>query len=118
MLHRVAFTRRSTDLELYINKEINYKKSSILNHELGIHGNNCKTVIDFTLTLHKSRTVNLSQMINYSSITDEVLASSLYKNYQLLVHNCKIEQDDLALCILKMLDIDDFELRLALDRTN
>lgn len=41
--------------------------SSILNQELGVHKNNCKTVIDFTLALHKSRTVNLSQMVNYTT---------------------------------------------------
>ncbi len=92
--------------------------SSILNQELGVHRNNCKTVIDFTLALHKSRTVNLSQMANYSSRTDEISKCSIYKNYQRLVHNCKINQDDLALCILKMLDIDDCKLTLALDRTN
>jgi hypothetical protein len=92
--------------------------SSILNQELRVHGNNCKTVIDFTLALHRSRTVNLSQMANYSSRTDEISACSIYKNYQRLVHNCKISQDDLAICILKMLDIDDCKLTLALDRTN
>ena len=92
--------------------------SSILNQELGVHGNNCKTVIDFTLALHKSRTVNLSQMVNYSSRTSEISTSSIYKNYQRLVHNCRISQDDLANCILKMLDIGDCKLTLALDRTN
>jgi hypothetical protein len=92
--------------------------SSILNQELGVHGNNCKTVIDFTFALHRSRTVNLSQMANYSSRTDEISTCSIYKNYQRLVHNCKISQDDLATCILKMLDINDCKLTLALDRTN
>ena len=92
--------------------------SSILNQELGVHGNNCKTVIDFTLALHKSRTVNLSQMANNSSRTNEISPRSIYKNYQRLVHNCKIRQNDLAKCILKMLGIDDCKLTLALDRTN
>ena len=92
--------------------------SGILNQELGVHGNNCKTVIDFTLALHRSRTVNLSQMANYSSRTDEISPCSIYKNYQRLVHSCKISQDNLANCILKMLDIGDCKLTLALDRTN
>jgi|GEM_PF-5710683 hypothetical protein len=35
--------------------------SSILNQELGVHGNNCKTGIDFTLALHRSRTVKITQ---------------------------------------------------------
>lgn len=34
------------------------------------------------------------------------------------MHNCKISQDDLANYILKMLDIGDCKLTLALDRTN
>lgn len=92
--------------------------SSILNQELGVHKNNCKTVIDFTLALHKSRTVNLSQMVNYSTRTKEICTGSIYKNYQRLVHNCKISQQCLAHCILKMLDIDNCKLTLALDRTN
>lgn len=92
--------------------------TGILNQELGVHKNNCKTVIDFTLALHKSRTVNLSQMVNYSNRTEEISASSVYKNYQRLVHNCKINQNDLATFILKMLDIYNCKLTLALDRTN
>lgn len=92
--------------------------SSILNQELGVHKNNCKTVIDFTLALHKSRTVNLSQMVNYSNRTEEISSGSIYKNYQRLVHNCKISQDDLATFILRMLDIHGCKLTLALDRTN
>lgn len=92
--------------------------SNILNEELGVHRNNCKTVIDFTLSLHKSRTVNLSQMANYSSRTKEISTVSIYKNYQRLVHNCKISQDSLTKCILKMLDVDKCKLTLALDRTN
>lgn len=92
--------------------------TSILNQELGVHKNNCKTVIDFTLALHKSRTVNLCQMANYSTRTEEISTGSIYKNYQRLVHNCKINQEDLATCILKMLDVDDCKLTLAIDRTN
>lgn len=92
--------------------------TSILNQELGVHKNNCKTVIDFTLALHKSRTVNLSQMANYSTRAEEISTGSIYKNYQRLVHNCKINQDDLATCILKMLDVEHCKLTLAIDRTN
>ena len=51
--------------------------SSILNQKLGVHGNNCKTVIDFTMFLHKSRTVNLSQKENYLSRTDEMSAITI-----------------------------------------
>jgi hypothetical protein len=57
-------------------------------------------------------------MANYSSMTEEISTGSIYKNYQRLVNNYKISQDDLAKYILKMLDIDDCKLTLALDRTN
>ena len=56
--------------------------SSILNQELNVHGNNCKAVIDFTLALHKSHTVNLNQMANNSTRIDEISPNSIYKNYQ------------------------------------
>lgn len=92
--------------------------SNILNQNLGVHKNNCKTVIDFTLALHKSRTVNLSQMANYSTRVGDITSGSIYKNYQRLVHNSKISQDDLATCVIKLLDLEDCKLTLALDRTN
>ena len=40
--------------------------SDILNQTLGVHRNNCATVIDFAIAMQKARTVNVSQMINYS----------------------------------------------------
>ena len=92
--------------------------SNILNEKLGVHKNNCETLIDFTLALNKSRTVNLSQMCNYSSKVGSIEPSSIYKNYQRLVHNSKISKDDLAKNILQLLDLNDCKLTLALDRTN
>lgn len=92
--------------------------SNILNEKLGVHKNNCGTVIDFTLALHKSRTVNLSQMSNYSTRVGEISSESIYKNYQRLVHNSNISQDNLAKCIIEMLSLEDCKLTLALDRTN
>jgi hypothetical protein len=92
--------------------------SSILNQELHVHGNNCATVIDFTLSLQKARTVNLQQMVNYSSRLGEISSASIYKNYQRLVHDCRISQTDLARCIIKMFSIGCCKLTLALDRTN
>lgn len=99
------------------NKGIN-QLSSILNEKLGVHKNNCETLIDFTLALNKSRTVNLSQMCNYSSKVGNIESSSIYKNYQRLVHNSKISKDDLAKSILQLLDLGHCKLTLALDRTN
>jgi Transposase DDE domain len=91
---------------------------NILNEKLGIHRNNCTTVIDFTLALHKSRTVNLSQMSNYSMRTGDISSASIYKNYQRLVHKSRITQSDLAKCVLRLLSLEDCRLTLALDRTN
>lgn len=91
---------------------------SILNQDLGVHGNNCNTVIDFICALQKSRTVNLSKMSNYSNKLRHANSKSVYKSYQRLIHNCKIEQSDLAKCIIKMFDLKGCKLTLALDRTN
>ncbi len=90
----------------------------ILNQNLGVHKNNCETVIDFTLSLHKARTVNLSIMSNYSMRIGNVKSLSIYKNFQRLVHDCKISQPDLAKCIITMFELQNCKLTLALDRTN
>jgi len=92
--------------------------SVILNQELGIHGNNCKTVIDFVCSLQKARTVNLSKMSNYSSKSGLVSPNSIYKSYQRLVHNSKITQTSLAKCIIKMYSLEGCKLTLSMDRTN
>lgn len=90
----------------------------ILNQNLGIHKNNCTTVVDFTMSLHKARTVNLSIMSHYSMRTGKVKALSIYKNFQRLVHDCKISQPDLARCIINMFELQNCKVTLALDRTN
>lgn len=90
----------------------------ILNQNLGVHKNNCVTLIDFTLSLHKARTVNLSIMSNYSIRAGEVKTLSIYKNFQRLVHDCKISQSDLAKCVINMFELQNCKLTLALDRTN
>ena len=69
--------------------------SEILNQTLGIHKNNCETAVDFAIALQKSRTVNLSQMVNYSGKVSEIKPESIYKNYQRLIHKSQISQSDL-----------------------
>ena len=98
-------------------KEIS-QLSDILNQNLGIHKNNCATVIDFTIALQKSRTVNLSQMVNYSEKLNEVKPESIYKNYQRLIQKSQLSQGDLAKCILSMYGLEDCKLTLSMDRTN
>ncbi len=90
----------------------------IINQNLGIHKNNCKTFIDFIVALQKSRTVNLQQMVNYSSKIGNIKESSIYKGYQRIVHENKLNQTAIAKCILKMYDLSDCKLTLAIDRTN
>ena len=101
-----------------MNKSKIEQLSVILNQELRVHGNNCKTVIDFICALQKSRTVNLSKMSNYSNKLGKVSSQSIYKSYQRLVHNCNIEQNDLARCIVKMFGLGNCKLTLSMDRTN
>jgi hypothetical protein len=92
--------------------------SGILNQNLGIHKNNCATVIDFAIALQKSRTVNLSQMVNYSEKLAEIKPESIYKNYQRLIQKSKLSQSDLAKCIVAMYGLEDCKLTLSMDRTN
>ena len=92
--------------------------SMILNQNLGIHKNNCATVIDFTLALQKSRTVNLRQMANYSGRLNEIKPNSIYKNYQRMIQKSKLSQSNLAKCIIAMYGLEDCKLTLSMDRTN
>ena len=70
----------------------------IINQNLGIHKNHCKTFIDFIVALQKSRTVNLQQMVNYSSKIGNIKETSIYKGYQRIVHENKLTQTAIASC--------------------
>ena len=98
-------------------KSIN-QLGDIINQTLGIHKNNCETVIDFILSMQKSRTVNMGKMVNYSMKIGNVLPESIYRNFQRLVHNTKLSQSELAKCIVTMYDLNDCKFTLAIDRTN
>ncbi len=98
-------------------KSIN-QLSDIINQNLGIHKNNCETVIDFVLAMQKSRTVNMGKMVNYSMKIGNILPGSIYRNFQRLVHNTTLSQSELAKCIIDMYDLNDCKLTLAIDRTN
>lgn len=92
--------------------------SNIINQTLGVHKNNCGTMIDFVLAMQKARTVNLSQMVNYSQRLGDIKAESIYKSYQRLIHKTQISQGDLAKCIISMYGLEDCKLTLSMDRTN
>ena len=98
-------------------KSIN-QLGDIINQTLSIHKNNCETVIDFILSMQKSRTVNMSKMVNYSMRLGGVLPESIYRNFRRLVHNTTLSQSELAQCIIRMYDLSDCRLTLAIDRTN
>ena len=92
--------------------------NSILNQNLGVHKNNCETVVDFAIAMQKSRTVNLSQMTNYSIKSGEIKSESIYKNYQRLVHKTQISQSNLAKCMICMYGSEECNFILSMDRTN
>ena len=92
--------------------------SDILNQTLGVHKNNCETVIDFAIAMQKARTVNLSLMVNYSQRLDKIQPESIYKSYQRLIHKTQINQGDLAKSIISMYGLEDCKLTLSMDRTN
>ncbi len=98
-------------------KSIN-QLGNIINENLGIHKNNCETVIDFVIAMQKSRTVNMSKMVNYSMKIGDTLPESIYRSFQRLVHNTTLSQSELARCIIKMYDLNDCKLTLVIDRTN
>lgn len=98
-------------------KSIN-QLSDIINQNLGVHKNNCKTVIDFVLAMQKSRTANMGKMVNYSIKIGDILPESIYRSFQRIVSNTTLSQSELAKCIITMYDLNDCKLTLAIDRTN
>ena len=92
--------------------------SNILHENLGIHKNNCETVVDFMIAMQSARTVNLSQMSNYTRKGSKIKQLSVYKNYQRLVHGLNICKTKLAKLIVNMYDLVGCKLTIAMDRTN
>ena len=94
--------------------------NSILTENFNLHGNNSITLADFMISMWLARTVNLSQMANYSTRSGKIAKEHIYRGYQYLVHNFSVSQKTLATGILKMfgLLLPSCQLLLAVDRTN
>lgn len=70
------------------------------------------------IAMQSARTVNLSQMTNYTRKDNTIKQSSTYKNYQPLVHGLNICKTKLAKLIVSMYDLVGSKLTIAMDRTN
>lgn len=94
--------------------------NNILTENFKLHGNNSITIADFMVAMWLARTVNLSQMANYSTRAGKMVKDHIYRGYQYLVHKFSISQELLATGILKMfgLLLPSCQILLALDRTN
>lgn len=94
--------------------------NDILTENFKLHGNNSITIADFMVAMWLARTVNLSQMANYSTRSGKIAKEHIYRGYQYLVHNFSVSQELLATGILKMFGLlsPSCQMLLALDRTN
>jgi len=94
--------------------------NNILTENFKLHKNNSITIADFMVSMWLARTVNLSQMANYSTRSGKIAKDHIYRGYQYLVHNFSVSQELLATGILKMfgLLLPSCQILLALDRTN
>jgi len=94
--------------------------NDILTENFKLHGNNSITIADFMIAMWLARTVNLSQMANYSTRAGRMAKNNIYRGYQYLIHNFKVSQECLAFGIMKMfgLLLPSCKILLALDRTN
>ena len=94
--------------------------NDILTENLKLHGNNSITIADFMIAMWLARTVNLSQMANYSTRAGKMAKNHIYRGYQYLIHNFSVSQECLAIGIMKMFGLlhPSCKVLLALDRTN
>jgi hypothetical protein len=93
--------------------------NDILTENFKLHGNNSINIADFMLSLWLARTVNLSQIANYSTRALKMKKANIYRGFQYLIHNFKVTQEKLASGVLKMFGLlGSNRIMLALDRTN
>ena len=92
--------------------------SDIIKQKVTIDKRNIENLLDFLISMLKAKDINLGNMVDYSRRNNEIQESSIYKNYQILVHNCPITESELAQLMLKILDLADNKRILSMDRTN
>lgn len=94
--------------------------NDILTENFDLHKNNSITIADLMVGMWLARTVNLSQIANYSTRVLKMKKENIYRGYQDLIHRFGVTQERLAFGILKMFGLLDsaHKILLALDRTN
>lgn len=92
--------------------------SDIINETVTIDKRNIENLLDFLISMLQAKDINLGNMVDYSRGHNEIQESSIYKNYQRLVHNCPITENELAQLMIRFLDLPDNKWILSMDRTN
>ena len=90
----------------------------IIKQNVTIDKRNIENLLDFLISMLQAKDINLGNMVDYSRRHNEIQESSIYKNYQRLVHNCLITENELAQLMIKILDLPDIKRILSMDRTN
>jgi len=92
--------------------------SNIIKQNVTIDKRNIENLLDFLISMLQAKDINLGNMVDYSRRHNEIQENSIYKNYQRLVHNCPITENELAQLMIKLLDMPDTKRILSMDRTN
>jgi len=90
----------------------------IIKQNVTMDKRNIENLLDFLISMIQAKDINLGNMVDYSRRHNEIQENSIYKNYQRLVHNCPISENELAQLIIKILDLPDNKRILSMDRTN
>lgn len=90
----------------------------IIKQNVTIDKRNIKNLLDFLISMLQAKDINLGNMVDYSRRHNEIQENSIYKNYQRLVHNCPISENELAQLVIKIFDLPDNKRILSMDRTN
>lgn len=90
----------------------------IIKQNVTIDKRNIENLLDFLISMIQAKDINLGNMVDYSRRHNEIQESSIYKNYQRLVHNCSITESELAQLLIKIMNLPDNKRILSMDRTN
>lgn len=90
----------------------------IISQNITIDKRNIENLLDFLISMIQAKDINLGNMVDYSRRHDAIQESSIYKNFQRLVHNCPITEDELAPLVIGIMDLPDCKRILSMDRTN
>jgi hypothetical protein len=91
---------------------------NIISQNVTIDKRNIDNLLDFLVSMIQAKDINLGNMVDYSRKHDEIQEDSIYKNFQRLVHNCPITENELAKLMISIMDLPDCQRILSMDRTN